>query len=241
MNNIFSFERFLKVLKYDLKLRVPAIGTTFLVFLAMPHALHLLMDFGNSFPVSQRFDLYSVMTIMLIFFAPFSIYSSFKDKHGRGSFLMLPASALEKFASMVLVSLVLLPVSFLLCTYILDAVLVLLFRDIYVSVVTIDTTMLVRGFVGIFAIVGSALLGNAIFKKKASAKTLLCILVLIFLWCAGLTDYLFSDFFSEGNVDAAMVEMKAERVKNITTVVYFIVAVLFYILTCWRIKKMQIS
>ncbi len=241
MNNTFSFERFLKVLKYDLKMRVPAVGTMFLVFLAMPHALHLLMDSGNSFPVLQRVDLYVVMGMMLIFFAPFSIYSSFKDKHGRASFLMLPASAFEKFASMVLVSLVLLPVSSLLCTYILDAVLVLLFRGIYVSVVTIDTITLARGFVGVFAIVGSALLGNSLFRKKASFKTILCILAITFIWGAGLTDYIFSDMLSDGNVDSAVLEMKAEQIKNITAAVFFTVAVLFYILACWRIKKIQIS
>ena len=33
MSNIFSFDRFLKVLKYDFKFRVPAIGSMFLVFL----------------------------------------------------------------------------------------------------------------------------------------------------------------------------------------------------------------
>ena len=111
-SNIFSFERFLKVLKYDLKMRVPAIGIFFLVLLIIPHVLHQIMDFGNAFPAGQRFDLYSVMCVFLVFFAPFKIYYAFRDKQGRTSFLMLPASTLEKFASMVLVSLVLVPVSF---------------------------------------------------------------------------------------------------------------------------------
>ena len=49
MNNIFSFERFLKVLKYDLKMRVPAIGAMFLVFLVLPHVLHFVMNYDSVF------------------------------------------------------------------------------------------------------------------------------------------------------------------------------------------------
>ena len=45
MSNIFSFERFLKVLKYDLVMRVPAVFASFLAFLAIPHALHIVKSF----------------------------------------------------------------------------------------------------------------------------------------------------------------------------------------------------
>ena len=81
MNNIFSFERFLKVLKYDLKMRVPAVFASFLAFLAIPHALHVVMSFGQTFPVAQRVDLYSTMAAFLMFFAPFTIYSSFNNSN----------------------------------------------------------------------------------------------------------------------------------------------------------------
>ena len=104
MNNIFSFDRFVKVLKYDLKMRVPAVFASFLAFLAIPHALHIVMSFGQTFPVAQRVDLYFTMAAFLMFFAPFTIYSSFNNKQGKSGFLMLPASALEKFTSMVAVS-----------------------------------------------------------------------------------------------------------------------------------------
>ena len=129
MNNIFSFDRFFKVLKYDLKMRVPAITTMFLVFLILPHALHILMGDGDVFSVSLRVELYSLMSVAMIFFAPFTIYSVFKEKHGKGAFLMLPASSFEKFTSMVLVCLLLVPVSFGLCNFLLDNVLVLVLRE----------------------------------------------------------------------------------------------------------------
>lgn len=240
-SNIFSFERFLKVLKYDLKMRVPAIGVFFLVLLIIPHVLHQIMDFGNSFPAGQRFDLYSVMCVFLVFFAPFKIYYAFRDKQGRTSFLMLPASTLEKFASMVLVSLVLVPVSFALCSFLLDVILSLLFSGQYGSVVTVDYGILARGSLGLFCIAGASILGNTIFKKGAPGKTLLCILVLLLIWGALLTGYIFDNLFEDGNVDAELLQMRGEMVVNISTIIYSAVAVLFYILAWWRIRKIQIS
>lgn len=240
-SNIFSFERFLKVLKYDLKMRVPAIGIFFLVLLIIPHVLHQIMDFGNAFPAGQRFDLYSVMCFFLVFFAPFKIYYAFRDKQGRTSFLMLPASSLEKFASMVLVSLVLVPVSFCLCSFLLDVILCLLVGGQYGSVVTVDYDILASGFLGLFCIAGAAILGNTLFKKGAPGKTLLCIIILIFLWLAVITGFIFDNLFEDGNVDAEVMQMRGEMMVNLSRIVYFAVAILFYILAWWRIRKIQIS
>ena len=240
-SNIFSFERFLKVLKYDLKMRVPAIGIFFLVLLIIPHVLHQIMDFGNSFPAGQRFDLYSVMCVFLVFFAPFKIYYAFRDKQGRTSFLMLPASTLEKFASMVLVSLVLVPVSFVLCSFLLDVILCLLVGGQYGSVVTVDYGILAKGFLGLFCIAGAAILGNTLFKKGAPGKTLLCIIILISIWLTLITGYIFDSLFNGGNADVEVMQMRLEMRVNLSMIVYSAVAILFYILAWWRIRKIQIS
>ena len=240
-SNIFSFERFLKVLKYDLKMRVPAIGVFFLVLLIIPHVLHQIMDFGNAFPAGQRLDLYSVMCAFLVFFAPFKIYYAFRDKQGRTSFLMLPASSLEKFVGMVLVSLVLVPVSFCLCSFLLDVILSLLLSGQYGSVVTVDYDILASGFLGLFCIAGAAILGNTLFKKGAPGKTLLCIIILILLWLTVLTGYIFDNFIEDDNVDAEALQMRGEMMVNLSSIVYSAVAILFYILAWWRIRKIQIS
>lgn len=242
MNNIFSFDRFLKVLKYDLKMRVPAVFASFLAFLAIPHALHIVMSFGQTFPVAQRVDLYFTMAAFLMFFAPFTIYSSFNNKQGKSGFLMLPASALEKFTSMVAVSMILLPVSFIFFTLILDLILVLLFNDCYGTVVSVDFMKLLRGVAAAFSIIGAALLGNITFKKKASAKTILCLLALMILWGGGVTDMIFEKLLEEGNADAEVVmQATLRQLNNITAIVFFAAGVLAYFLTYWRIKKMQIS
>lgn len=243
MNNIFSFDRFLKVLKFDLKMRVPAIGTMFLVLLFLPHVLHLVMTSDFIFPVASRVDLYRTMTACLIFFAPFTIYSAFKEKQGKCGFLMLPASALEKFISMVAVSLLLVPVSFILCNYLLDSVLVLLMREYYISFVAVDFWELLRGGLVSFSIIGAALLGNAVFKGKASFKTILCLLVLAFLWGAVVTDFILMKVSQQDAVgDIAVIgDEQFAQLTNITAIVIFAVGVLSYCLTYWRIKKIQIS
>ena len=235
MSNIFSFERFLKVLKYDLIIRVPAIGIFFLVLLIMPHVLHQMMGFGNVFPV----DLYGVMCVFVVFFAPFKIYTVFRGKQELGSYLMLPASSLEKFVSMVLVSLVLVPVSFVLSCYLLDAILCLLFSGQYGSVVTVDYMLLLRGADALFALTGAAILGNTLFKKGAPGKTLLCMLILVLLWTSVIASKFFDMLLGEGvvAVDPEVLTLWGD----ITAIAYFAGATLFYILAWWRIRKIQIS
>ncbi len=241
MNNTFSFERFVKVLKYDLKFRVPAIRTMFLLCLVLPHALHLIMAYGETFPAGLRVDLYAVMLTCIAFFTPFYTYSAFREKHAKASFLMLPASALEKFASMFVITLIIVPAVFIISSLVIDYVLVLLFREYYNSFISVDYMILLRGVMGLFSLIAAAVLGNAVFKGKAAFKTILCLLALLVLWGVLLTNFLFDNILANGDIDTYTLQVSTGMVENISLAVYIAVGVLFYILTYWRIKKMQIS
>ena len=92
-----------------------------------------------------------------------------------------------------------------------------------------------------FSVLGAALLGNVIFKKKAPFKTILCLLALTFIWCIFITDFFISHFDLVADVDSAVLEARSEQLKNITLIVYVAVGILFYFLTYWRIRKIQIS
>lgn len=245
MNNIFSFDRFLKVLKYDLKMRVPAIGTMFLVFLVLPHVLHFVMNYDSVFRESLRVELIGTMLFCISFFAPFSIYSVLREKQGAGSYIMIPASGLEKFASMVLICSVILPIVFCVGSLIVDSLFTLVFRNMYGGFISLQQAdakfELGRVFVTVFSIVGAALLGNAVFKGKASFKTILCLLVIAYLWGAYITGFIFDHVLDEGNIDQSVLMSKGNQLQQITVTVYAVVSILFYCLTYWRIKKIQIS
>ena len=251
MNNTFSFERFLKVLKYDLKFRIPALGTSFLVLLLLPHVFNFIMDFGGTFNQTIRKEVIEMLCVVFIMYAPFKIYSSIGEKQGRSAFIMLPASALEKFASMVLVSLVLVPAGFLTGAFVVDSLFAAAYSDVYIGMIAFPFTGSFAGFIKpaimIFALAGSALSGRAIFRKKAFAKTVLCILCLLFLWVSVVTGYIFDHMAEIQNsvIDGtaahlAETSFTSEQLYTISGIAFTLFGALFYALAYWRLKKMQL-
>ena len=251
MNNIFSFERFVKVLKYDLKMRVPVITTMFVVFLLLPHILHFIMNFGASFREALRMELIGTMMFCISFFAPFSIYAAFREKHGVSSYLMIPASGLEKFASMMLVCIIIVPVAFFAGSLVVDSLFTLIFKDVYGGFISLQQFEaefdLGNAIITIFSIVGAALLGNVMFKKRASAKTILCLFLLAVLLGTFVTGYVFDSFIAATDagidvcIDSSLVVRKSQMLEYITIISFSIASVLFYMLAYWRLKKIQIS
>ena len=98
-----------------------------------------------------------------------------------------------------------------------------------------------NAIITMFSIVGAALLGNVLFKKRASAKTILCLLALALLWGSVITEILFSEIFSFRDLDPTVLQTKTDRVAVITEFVLVGVSVLLYCLAYWRLKKIQIS
>ena len=251
MNNIFSFDRFVKVLKYDLKMRVPAIATMFLGFMLLPHVLHLFLNFGSGFREILRMELIGTMMFCISFFAPFSIYSAFREKHGVSSYLMIPASGLEKFASMMLVCIIIVPVVFFAGSLVVDSLFTLIFKDVYGGFISWQQFEaefdLCNAIITLFSIVGAAIFGNVLFKKKASAKTILCLLALAFLFGTFVTGYVLDSLVTsidtgiDASIDSSLVVRKSQMLEYITIISFLIVSVLFYCFAYWRLKKIQIS
>ena len=190
-------------------------------------------------------EVIGTMLFCISFFAPFSIYSAFREKHGVGSYLMIPASGLEKFASMVTVCIIILPVAFCAGSFVVDTLFALIFKNVYGGFISLQQANsefdLGNAIIAVFSFGGAALLGNVLFKKRASAKTILCMLALAFLWGTFVTGYIFDNLLSDGNVDVEVVQAKSEQLKTITSIAFNLVSVLFYCLVYWRIKKIQIS
>ena len=120
MNNTFSFKRFWRFFLYDIRRWATSYGPSFLIMSLMPLVLYAItMTFSLVFtqeathPVLiARTTVLAVTASLLFITYPSSVYGFVTDKKAGGAYLMLPVSRLEKFASMMLNVLVIVPAIF---------------------------------------------------------------------------------------------------------------------------------
>jgi len=118
MNNVFDIKRFGKYFAYDLRRAKNNYGISLLVMGLMPVAFFLIAQFinlisGNGFsqmPEPVGFIAIFVTIVVVILGAGTKIYGSITEKRAGSDYLMLPASTLEKWLSMVLIVCIVLPV-----------------------------------------------------------------------------------------------------------------------------------
>lgn len=132
-NNIFNFRRFGKYLVTDLKrctaqygLSMLAIVSIGLVSYICVGALGLLSE-GEwlSSNTLARAVYLSIASVVLIMTMPSKCYGFVTDKRAGSDWLMLPASTTEKFLSMMLNTLIIIPSAFLICWFVIDWIIVL--------------------------------------------------------------------------------------------------------------------
>lgn len=121
-NNTFSFSRFGRFFLFDLKRWASSYGPAFLTTCLMPVILYfivgafsLVFDAHWAAPeiISRAIVLGFTAAILFITY-PASVYGFITDKQAGSDYLMIPASTLEKFLSMMLNVLVVVPVVFFL-------------------------------------------------------------------------------------------------------------------------------
>lgn len=132
-NRIFSADRFARYFVYDVKRWVSIYGPTFILMALAPLLLYLLvlcysLVFGygwNTPGLSTRAFVLIVMSAFVAITYPSNVYGFVTDKRAGADFLMLPVSVTEKFASMLLNVLVLVPLAFSIVYFGTDALLCL--------------------------------------------------------------------------------------------------------------------
>ena len=120
MNNTFSFKRFWRFFLYDIRRWATSYGPSFLIMSLMPLVLYAItMTFSLVFTQKAAHPELIARTMVLAFTAfllfityPSHVYGFVTDKKAGGAYLMLPVSRLEKFASMMLNVLVIVPAIF---------------------------------------------------------------------------------------------------------------------------------
>lgn len=119
-NDVLNMNRFGRYLLTDIKNAIARYGVSLLVIATVSLTGYLLVGFftmivgtgWQSLPVAGRMFMMVISFIVLTMSAPAKIYGFITDKKEGSSFLMVPASSLEKTISMILVCCVVVPFTF---------------------------------------------------------------------------------------------------------------------------------
>ena len=133
-NDVLNMNRFGRYLVTDIKNAISRYGISLLVMATISVTGYLLAGFftmivGNgwhSLGLAGRFMMMAITTLVLTLSAPSKIYGFITDKKEGSSFLMIPASSLEKTISMILVCCVILPLVFFAVYMSLDQIICLI-------------------------------------------------------------------------------------------------------------------
>lgn len=204
---VFDLRRFWRYFRYDVINCASGQGISLLVIVLLPlftllarGILSVIFSEGHSwaFPSDQmRTTVLFVALVIVMFLFPSRLYGSLTEKKVGSAWLMVPASRLEKFLSMMLVSLVLLPATFIAGYGLSDLLAAAI--DPGGSPILFGMDFYSMGGVGgiwlfwlsmVWTIV-LFLLGAIVFKKWKIAKTFLCAF-LISMAISGLLAFLAS-------------------------------------------------
>ena len=208
MDNTFKISRFGKYFVYDLKRQWKNIGMLMLIFALSPVIFYMLYMFfaalfdgglmklfsGMSIDgpsIWVRFGMAAVMITIFVMLFPSRAYGEITNKAKGSEWLMLPASRLEKFTSMMLISLIVIPLVYVVVYFLSDAFVCLLYKSCGDSLMSfrinkeIGSSDFVIPANGLWilasTIVGNAivfLLGGLIFKKWKVVGTVLVLFAL---------------------------------------------------------------
>jgi len=133
MNEIFDFSRFWKYFKYDFFGSLRNNKVKLASYLLSPIAIFLIVNvitliFNHHWIEGTAFrtTMFVVLSISFIMYYPTLCYGFLTDKKPASAWLMIPVSTTEKYVSMLLNALIIVPVCFFACYFVLDAVVCLL-------------------------------------------------------------------------------------------------------------------
>jgi hypothetical protein len=205
MENKFNLNRFGKYFLYDLKSRWSNLGLFLLIFALFPFILYLIhmifatiaggglteLLYGGSIngpSLPARFVTFTIVTCIFMIMFPARAYGFITEKKAGSDWLMLPASRSEKFLSMMIISLIVIPVVYLVLYFLSDWVICLLDKscgdamamtnvngldeDSPIHLVGNGIPLLLAGLAETVAVF---LLGSLLFKKWKTGYTIIAL------------------------------------------------------------------
>ena len=187
MNNKFDFKRFKQVVAEDWRLYFRRFGITLAVWSCLPIILWITsLVFEIDIDPSARAGFILAFITATVMTVPAHVYGKVNLSREGVSFAMLPATSSEKFLSMVLFCSIITPLFCGLGAWAVDSLLTLLPFGGFKKFITIPETELL-GY-AIFSMIMAFfmesslfMLGNMIFKKRKTGKTLAWLLLILFV------------------------------------------------------------
>lgn len=212
-SNILNLNRFGRYLMTDIRSAIANFGASLLVMATLGLSFDIVAGLfslilngtWDGLQEAARFSLFGISAVVIVFLGPSKIYGHVTERKEGQAFLMLPVSTLEKAISMILVSCILVPLTFLavymsvdflvcLADHTCGRALLITINDIRLDVLTsMSRNMAIleqfidnpTAFVNLAWYIDDAiqapllfLLGGIYFKKSKPAKTLASIIMI---------------------------------------------------------------
>ena len=277
MNNVFDIKRFWKYLCWDVRNAYNNFGLSLLICALLPAIAFVLTFLGTLVFNPSRFAVTEITMligdstkIVMIFTAilitgivfPARQYGSLTDRKAGSTWLMLPASTLEKFLSILLVTCVVVPLCLAVMLYAFDAVMSLVpyygqrafpliidtvrsaMDNLQASDVSVDVNLPYIIYLGFCKFILVYTLGALFFRKHKIAKTILVLIGLSFVMTALLSVGFFHGMtFTSYDVEAYFASLDVDKLPVYFNVVLNVANLLVFALLdlgiYFRIKTLK--
>lgn len=222
-NSVFNFKRFGTCLLNDLRIAKNQFGLSMIILGLLPAIsfflftlmLKMVTDDMESFRNFYSTGAFMLGTFVAVLAFPVKVYSRVASRKLGSGFILLPASTLEKFLSMLVVSLVAMPLAFMCVFCLCDGIMSLLFNSTYGDLLVGNFFKFVKFFKeeqiadpvylrlavglvlsGFASGILTYLLGSVVFRTQPLGKTILaCILIGIVFSIIGVEGYINADLY----------------------------------------------
>ncbi len=204
MNDIFSFNRYLKLVKKELTERAPVVIKIAAIFSIILFSYWLGKVFGifnhvNPIGTGSRITYILFATFVTMIIAPFNLYKNYNHPKKGIDFIVLPASVTEKFFSMQIISVVILPLATFFLLLLVDSLLATISPSIFSGYAVNDLWShknLLENISETLIFQQGCIFGNFLFRKNKIFKTIMAG-ISIYLVLAIIIVFIISVLFKE--------------------------------------------
>ena len=202
MKNTFDINRFYKFFRKEFKELIPVIlkyAAIFSLILIGIWLTSLLYNKDIRVPMDVRLIYISLSVMITMLMAPFTLYRNYNHSKKGLDYTSLPVSILEKYVSMILFTLILMPLIITLSVYFTDSLISIISPKNFSGSLwnEIVITKLNDGsYADIYIMPSMFLLGNLLYRKNKVLKTILStvgIYLIITLVLSFIIFYVFKD------------------------------------------------